>query len=346
MDSHVQAASDPSAGSAETAAYPDAPAETQRHPSNTLSPSSQPKDVHMTEQKSRTMRTDNAQQAPGQTNGPQNGGPSPEKKDKSSSTKGWKDHLKRPLAPLVKPLPPWLEGYIWGWIGGFVGVGLVMIIMTRATAFTSSSDVPQGAWTAPVITGSFGASAVLIYAVPASPLSQPRSFFFGQTFSSLVGVIITKLFALNSHFDINNTNHSSSLVWVAGSFATATSILVMQITRTIHPPGGATAVLAATSPQIIRLGWRFIPIVMLSSAVMLVWACIWMNMGRKSYPDWWLIPPESIRQSFAPGPGLAPIVRRLKPKKRKQGGKRNKGILPTNKDNLNRQSQSEWRDED
>lgn len=259
---------------------------------------------------------------------------------------------KSPLIPLLRYIPLWLEGYIWGLIGGFVGAGCVIIIFTRATAFTASTDVPHGAWTAPAIVGSFGASAVLLYSVPASPLSQPRTVFVGQMLSSIVGVAITKLFALNSHFNINDTNHSYSLVWVAGALATGLAILVMQVTRTTHPPGGATAVLAATSPPVASLGWRYIPVVMLSAAVMVVWAVIWMNLGRKSYPDWWFFPPEKVRKTAFPGPELGAIVRKVKERSQSRGrrgrrsgnAKKQEGdVLPTA--NPPNAAGSEWKDE-
>ncbi|PWN27682.1 hypothetical protein BDZ90DRAFT_232091 [Jaminaea rosea] len=238
--------------------------------------------------------------------------------------------FRSPLEPLLKKIPMWLEGYIWGWIGGTIGVGLVIIVFTRPTPFTDSIDVPQGAWTSPAIVGSFGASAVLLYGAPMSPLSQPRSFFFGQVLSALVGVIITKLFALNSHFQVDNTNHSWSLVWIAGGIATGTAILVQQVTRTIHPPGGATAVLAVTSPPIVHLGWRYVPVVMLTAAIMLVWAFLWINLGRRSWPVWWLFPPEDVRKATFPGPELGVYGRKAREAYRRRGGRKpsQQAILP------------------
>lgn len=64
----------------------------------------------------------------------------------------------------------------------------------------------------------------------------------------------------------------------------------------MHPPGGATALLAATSTPIVQLGWHYIVVVMISSAIMVVWACFWMNLGRARYPHHWVAPDTPARQ--------------------------------------------------
>lgn len=111
-----------------------------------------------------------------------------------------------------------------------------------------------------------------------SPLAQPRNTFFGQMLSALVGVAVTKGFQRASNFE--------DLQWVAGAFCCAAASLVMSITGTIHPPGGATAVLAATNTEIINMGWMFVPFVMLSSAMMISVACLTNNIQR-AYPVYW-----------------------------------------------------------
>lgn len=123
-----------------------------------------------------------------------------------------------------------------------------------------------------------GASAVLNYNTIRSPLAQPRNTFFGQMLSALVGVAVTKGFQRASNFE--------DLQWVAGAFCCAAASLVMSITGTIHPPGGATAVLAATNTEIINMGWMFVPFVMLSSAMMISVACLTNNIQR-AYPVYW-----------------------------------------------------------
>ena len=75
-----------------------------------------------------------------------------------------------------------------------------------------------------LVIGSFGASAVLIYGAVHSPLAQPRNLIGGHVLSALVGVAAYKLLP--------------GEVWLAGSLAVSTSIALMHVTRTLHPPGG------------------------------------------------------------------------------------------------------------
>lgn len=205
------------------------------------------------------------------------------------------------IIPIIHKIPLALESVIWSFFGAFVGIAIVILVFSRPKHFTSSSNIPPHPWASPSIIGSFGASSVLIYAVPASPLSQPRCFVGGQFLSALVGVCITKLFALagSPTFNIMLTDRSTSIVWIAGALATALSITIMSITGTIHPPGGATAVLCATNPEVSRLGWKVLPVVLLSSVLMLVWNLIWMNLGRRKYPNQWMVPaPASTQDGY------------------------------------------------
>lgn len=135
----------------------------------------------------------------------------------------------------------------------------------------------------PVVIASLGASAVLDFNVIRSPLSQPRNSITGNTLSALVGVCIAKLFALNSDFQ--------NIEWVAGAVGCACASLAMSLTGTIHPPGGATAVLASTNAQIIRMGWWFIPLVMLGSSLLVATGCIFNNILRQ-YPMYWWTPAD------------------------------------------------------
>lgn len=99
-----------------------------------------------------------------------------------------------------------------------------------------------------------GASAVLVYGAIESPLAQPRALLGGHFIASLIGVSITKLFSL-----LHSEQKFDELRWLAGSLSTATAIVAMQITETTHPPAGASALLAAVSPEITELGWLVIP---------------------------------------------------------------------------------------
>lgn len=78
-----------------------------------------------------------------------------------------------------------------------------------------------------------GATAVLVYGVIDSPLAQPRNVLFGHFIGALVGVCIAKLFGL-----LPTEERYEELAWLAASLACATSIVLMQMTKTVHPPAG------------------------------------------------------------------------------------------------------------
>lgn len=74
--------------------------------------------------------------------------------------------------------------------------------------------------------------------------------------------------------------------WVAGAIACATANLVMSLTNTVHPPGGATAILACIQADVVAMGWMFVPVVMLASVLMCIVACLFNNTLRW-YPTYW-----------------------------------------------------------
>lgn len=67
----------------------------------------------------------------------------------------------------------------------------------------------------------------------------------------------------------------------------------MTLTKTIHPPAGATALLAAVEPEISGLGWLFLGIVLLSSVITLAVSCLLNNIHRQ-YPIYWWSPQAKI----------------------------------------------------
>ena len=153
---------------------------------------------------------------------------------------------------------------------------------------------------------------MLVYGAIESPLAQPRALLGGHFIASLIGVCITKLFSL-----LHNEQRFDELRWLAGSLSTATAIVVMQITETTHPPAGASALLAAVSPEITELGWLvilhshpsrkklshpsryYIPIILLSSSLLLAVALIVNNIQR-CYPKFWFVPPSPPKKHIAP----------------------------------------------
>jgi len=119
-------------------------------------------------------------------------------------------------------------------LGGFIGIFLISLISFHFT----------GASGAALIVPSMGASAVLVFAVPHGKLSQPWALFGGQLSSAIVGVCCYLL--------IPN-------LFLAAGLAVGLAIGTMHILRCIHPPGGATALVAVVgSAQIHALGFDYV----------------------------------------------------------------------------------------
>jgi CBS-domain-containing membrane protein len=159
-----------------------------------------------------------------------------------------------------------LSVVLWSWLGAFLGI---LSVASLHEAFATDIDVVM-------IIGSFGASAVLIYGAIHSPLAQPRNLVGGHVVSAFVGVLCWQLF--------------DGYVWIAAALAVATAIAVMQLTKTLHPPGGATALIAVIGgEQIHGLGYLY-PLfpVGVGAMVMLVVALLVNNLSKtRRYPDFW-----------------------------------------------------------
>jgi CBS-domain-containing membrane protein len=128
-----------------------------------------------------------------------------------------------------------------------------------------------------LLIGSFGASAVLVYGAIKSPLAQPRNLIGGHVLSGLAGVACYQLFG--------------NMVWLAAAMAVSLAIVVMLATKTLHPPGGATALIAVIGgTKIHNLGflYAFIPAGM-GAVILLVIALLVNNLSKsRKYPEYWV----------------------------------------------------------
>jgi len=119
-------------------------------------------------------------------------------------------------------------------VGGFIGIFFIF--------YTSSIFV--GTEEAVYIIPSMGASAVLLFAVPHSPLGQLWNVFGGHCISAVVGVICARYIPVYG---------------IAAAASVSLAIVAMYYARCIHPPGGATALAAVIGgPQIHALGFQYI----------------------------------------------------------------------------------------
>ena len=95
----------------------------------------------------------------------------------------------------------------------------------------------------PVIVAPMAASSVILFALPASPLARPRAIVVGNVVSALVGVTVAR--------------YVPNLI-VASGLAVGLAIWVMAQTRSLHPPGGATALVAVLGgPSVTAAGYGF-----------------------------------------------------------------------------------------
>ena len=154
----------------------------------------------------------------------------------------------------------------WSWLGAFLGIAAVALIHFKLLAGTDLL----------LLIGSFGASAVLIYGAVKSPLAQPRNLLGGHVLSALIGVAGYQLL--------------HPWPWLACAVAVATAIACMHLTKTLHPPGGATALIAVIGgDQIHALGYLYALIPAASGAlVMLIVALLVNNLAKtRRYPEFW-----------------------------------------------------------
>ena len=152
--------------------------------------------------------------------------------------------------------------HIWAFIGSFVGLGIICFLQFETL---SKYDLT-------LLIGSFGATCVLIYGVIDSPLAQPRNLIGGHLISAIIGVTLFKLIPI---------------LWIAAPLAVSISIIAMQITKTLHPPGGATALIAVTGgTSITNLGYMYVLSPVLSGVIiLLITALIFNNIPKnRKYP--------------------------------------------------------------
>lgn len=76
-------------------------------------------------------------------------------------------------------------------------------------------------------------------------------------------------------------------LWIAAGFAVSTSIVGMQLTRTTHPPGGATALIAVMSPPMKWAGYLYVLMPVLSGALVMLLVALIVNNITRRYPLYW-----------------------------------------------------------
>lgn len=161
---------------------------------------------------------------------------------------------------------PILSGAAWGdrvlaGAGAAFGIlfaGVVAALVVRA-------------WPAPLLMAPIGASAVLVFAVPASPLAQPWPVIGGNVLSGLTGLVVA---ACVPH------------TLVAAPLAVGGAIVAMSLARCLHPPGGAVALsVVLTAAGGGHAGaWFWLDPVAIDSALLVTAGLLFHRLSGHTYP--------------------------------------------------------------
>lgn len=147
-----------------------------------------------------------------------------------------------------------------GFIGGTAGI-LVLSLLAEYSGI-------------PWLMAPFGATCVLLFAVPTSPLAQPRNIVLGHFISAAVGLSALFMFG------------DSYLVM---AIAVGTAIMLMQHFRAVHPPAGANPIVIALAGT-TNVDWMFLITPVLSGSLALVFIGTLLNNSSKtqSWPLYWV----------------------------------------------------------
>ncbi|WP_371345418.1 HPP family protein [Ancylobacter sp. IITR112] len=143
--------------------------------------------------------------------------------------------------------------------GALVGIALTGLICAYAAA-----DSQQLLWLVPPM----GASAVLLFAVPASPMAQPWPAIGGNALSALVGVIVA---------------HYLPLSPLSAGIAVGGAIALMSLLRCLHPPGGAAALVGLFAGASSSYTFALLP-VGANAAVLVASAWVYHRFSGHTYP--------------------------------------------------------------
>lgn len=168
----------------------------------------------------------------------------------------------------VTPHPVNWRNALCSWVGGFIGIALVGWL-GETNNLTEQDHL--------FLIGSFGATAVLLYGSPTAPFAQPRFVIGGHFLSAIIGVTVYQLLP--------------EPLWLSSALAVSFAILAMYLSKTTHPPGGATALIAVIgSDKVHALGYWYVLDPVLEGILLLLLVALLMNniSPLRRYPvHWW-----------------------------------------------------------
>ncbi|MBP6362810.1 MAG: HPP family protein [Novosphingobium sp.] len=153
-----------------------------------------------------------------------------------------------------------------GWLFSTLGATLAIILASLAAQLVSRAD-PVTPW----LSASIGASAVLTFHFPASPLAQPWSVACSHLTAAAIGLTVR-------HLGLEPS--------IIAGLAVGGAIAAMKLTRSEHPPAGGTALITALAPVgSAATQWHFLlaPLAV-NVAVLLLLAVLWNRLTGHSYP--------------------------------------------------------------
>ena len=169
-------------------------------------------------------------------------------------------HILRSLGPAVAHVPA--REALRAGLGALIGLALTGLFLLSPVV-----DLDLGLY----LVAPFGASSVLLFAVPNSPLAQPWSAIVGNTVAALVGVAVC-LFVTDPALRI--------------ALAVGLAIKATILCRAIHPPAGAVAMTAAMSPDAIaHLGfWFALTPIAIGTISLVLLATVYARLTGRHYP--------------------------------------------------------------
>ena len=153
-----------------------------------------------------------------------------------------------------------------GWLRGALGAGIAIALTALIGRLALGTD-PALPW----LVASMGASAVLVFVLPASPLAQPWPVFGSHLIGGAIGVGVHALLGAT---------------WLSAGVSVSLAIAAMSLLRCLHPPAGGTVLLTAlSSPAVATAGLGFLvtPLA-LNALVLLAGGMAWNRLTGHSYP--------------------------------------------------------------
>lgn len=145
-------------------------------------------------------------------------------------------------------------------IGGTLGIFILMLL----SEYTGNK----------IIMAPFGATCVLLFAVPHSPLAKPRNVIFGQLIAALVGLVIIKYVGISAF---------------TTALGVGISIFLMHLFKCLHPPAGATTLVLLMTADKMSYDWNFLVVPVLAGSVALLAVAVVVNniKPNQKWPAYW-----------------------------------------------------------